>query len=217
MKNNAKVALACAAAATTAAFWWQDTAPFPYSQRWLLDLPLPFLTRTRLDAVLRPREGERVLEVGPGTGLQALHVAPQLGHGQLDIVDVQQEMLDHVARRAGEQGVGNIEPVLADGHDLPYAAGTFDAVYLVTALGEIPEVPRTLRELRRVLKPEGRLIVGEFFDRHQVPLSALASEAETAGLVLKRHIGPPFAYYAELRPAAEQRGFARPEVVAAQA
>ena len=216
MRNHAKVALACAAAATTAAFWWQDSAPFPYSQRWLLDLPLPLLTRTRLDAVLRPHEGERVLEIGPGTGLQALHVAPQLGSGQLDVVDVQQEMLDHVARRAGEQGVDNIAPQLADGHDLPYAAGTFDAVYLVTALGEIPDVPRTLRELRRVLKPQGRLVVGEFFDRHQVRLGTLASEAEAAGLVLRRHIGPPFSYYAELRPVAGQGGFAEPEVVAAQ-
>ena len=217
MKNNAKVALACAAAATTAAFWWQDSAPFPYSQRWLLDLPLPFLTRTRLDAVLRPREGERVLEVGPGTGLQSLHVAPQLGNGQLDIVDVQQEMVDHVARRADEQGIGNIRPVCADGHELPYDDGTFDAVYLVTALGEIPEVPRTLRELRRVLKPEGRLVVGEFFDRHQVRMSTLVSEAEGAGLALHRRIGPSFAYYAELRPTGVQGDVVEREVVAARA
>lgn len=222
MKNNAKVVrwslAGAAAAATTAAFWWQDTAPFPYSQRWLLDLPLPFLTRTRLDAVLRPADGERVLEVGPGTGLQSLHVAPQLGErGQLDVVDVQQPMLDHVQRRADENGVGNIAPVLADGHDLPHADGTFDAVYLVTALGEIPDVPRTLRELRRVLKPEGRLVVGEFLDRHQVRLSTLAGEAEAAGMVLRRHIGPPFAYYAELRRVDEPRASREPEVVAAQA
>lgn len=221
MKNNAKVVrwslAGVAAAATTAAFWFQDTAPFPYSQRWLLDVPLPFLTRTRLDAMLRPQEGERVLEVGPGTGLQSLHVAPQLGEsGQLDIVDVQQPMLDHVAGRADEHGIGNIVPRLADGHDLPYADGTFDAAYLVTALGEIPDVPRTLRELRRVLKPEGRLVVGEFFDRHQVRLSTLASEAESAGMVLRRHIGPSFAYYGELR-VIERHASPEPEVVAAQA
>jgi hypothetical protein len=45
-----------------------------------------------------------MLELRPGTGLQALHVAPPLGSdGRLDIVDVQQQMLDHVMRRAKEE------------------------------------------------------------------------------------------------------------------
>ena len=93
-----------AAAVTAGAWWFSDRAPYPYSQRRLLDLQLPFLGLSDLDAVLRPRTGERMLELGPGTGLQALHVAPQLGpDGRLDIVDVQQEMLDHVMRRAKEE------------------------------------------------------------------------------------------------------------------
>jgi hypothetical protein len=79
-----------AAAGGAAAWWFSDKAPYPYAQRGLLDLPLPFLTSERLDAVLAPRAGERILEVGPGTGLQALHIAPQLGPGgQLDVLDIQ--------------------------------------------------------------------------------------------------------------------------------
>src|SRR3954471_14757277 len=90
-----------AAAAGAAAWWLTDSAPYPYSQRWLLDLPLPFLSLRRLDSVLRAQPSDRILEIGPGTGLQALHIAPQLSHGgQLDIVDIQQEMLDHAIRRA---------------------------------------------------------------------------------------------------------------------
>ncbi|GAA0325483.1 hypothetical protein GCM10010302_75760 [Streptomyces polychromogenes] len=68
-------------------------------------MPLPFLTADPMDAVLQPRPGERILEVGPGTGLQSLHVAPQLGPaGRLDVLDIQQEMLDQVMRRPIRSG-----------------------------------------------------------------------------------------------------------------
>jgi hypothetical protein len=47
-------------------------------------------------------------------------------------------MLDHVSRRATRHGITTIAATKADARDLPYADGLFDAVYLVTALGEIP-------------------------------------------------------------------------------
>jgi hypothetical protein len=103
--------LGAAAAGVTAAaasVVISDQAPYPYSLHRLLDIPLPLLTARRLDSLLEPRAGQQVLEIGPGTGLQSLHVAPQLGAGgQLAVVDVQLEMLEHVmaglhlARRTG--------------------------------------------------------------------------------------------------------------------
>jgi ubiquinone/menaquinone biosynthesis C-methylase UbiE len=184
------------------AWWASDSAPYPYAQHRLLDLPLPFLTQRRLNGLLEQRPGERVLEIGPGTGLQCLPVAGSLGAGgRLDIVDVQQEMLDHVMRRAAEQGICNIVPTRTDARALPFADATFDAAYLVTALGEIPRPELALAELRRVLKADGRLVVGEFFDRHQVRRATLARHAETVGLRVDQVIGPPFAYYARLTPA----------------
>jgi ubiquinone/menaquinone biosynthesis C-methylase UbiE len=200
-KGLRRALIGAGAAGAVAAWWFTDSAPYPYSQRWLLDLPLPFLTLNRLDHVLQARPDERILEIGPGTGLQSLHVAPQLGpDGQLDIVDIQQEMLDHVTDRAERQGVGNIVATHADAHELPFEDGTFDAAYLVTALGEIPDPAATLNQLRRVLKPTGRLVVGEFFDRHQIRASSLIGLAEDAGLRVAKLYGPPFAYYALLRP-----------------
>lgn len=143
-----------AGAVAAGALWFGDKAPYPYAQHKLLELPLPYLTANRLDAVLRPRPGERVLEVGPGTGLQSLHVAPQLGpDGRLDVLDIQPEMLDHVMRRAERHGVANITPTRGDARELPFPDGTFDAMYLVTALGEVPEPERVLAEAVRVLTP----------------------------------------------------------------
>jgi ubiquinone/menaquinone biosynthesis C-methylase UbiE len=178
-----------------------DKAPYPYAQRRLLDIPLPLLTRRRLDALLQPRAGEQILEIGPGTGLQSLHVAPQLGAGgQLSVVDVQQQMLDHVMARAAGRSIGNITPHLASAGALPFAGAQFDAAYLVTVLGEIPGQLAALMELRRVLKPGGRLVVGEFADRHHVPLATLVRLANDAGLHLRRRTGVPLAYYALLTP-----------------
>lgn len=198
-------ALAAGITGAAAWSWWAfDAAPYPYAQRWLLNLPLPFLTQRRLEDLLGLGPGQRVLEIGPGTGLQALPVARRLGSaGRLDIVDVQQQMLDHVMRRAAGLGLGNIVATRADAQRLPFASDTFDAAYLVTALGEIPRPELTVTELARVLKPGGRLVVGEFFDRHQVRRGALARYADTAGLRVERVIGPPFAYYARLASTAD--------------
>jgi SAM-dependent methyltransferase len=194
------VAGAALAAGAGAVWWLGDRAPYPYAQRRLLDVPLPFLTAAALDRVLAPQPGERMLEIGPGTGLQALHVAPQLGPaGRLDILDVQQEMLDHVARRAARRGITTIAATRADARDLPYAGGRFDAVYLVTTLGEVPQPGRVLREAARVLAPGGRLVVGEFLDRHWIPLGRLCQAAVAAGLRLEGRSGTTLAYLARFR------------------
>jgi SAM-dependent methyltransferase len=198
------VAAATGAAALAAGAWWfTDQAPYPYAQRRLLDIPLPFLATANLEGMLQPRPGERILEIGPGTGLQALHVAPRLGSsGRLDIVDIQQEMLNHVMARAEHASIATIHPHRADARELPFEPDTFDAVYLVTALGEIPEPERVLGAAATVLKPGGRLVVGEFFDRHWISFGRLHRLADGCGLHLEARRGPSLAYLARFRPCA---------------
>ncbi|GAA1709985.1 class I SAM-dependent methyltransferase [Fodinicola feengrottensis] len=185
------------AAAAGAVWWFTDTAPYPYDKRRLLDLPLPFLRAADIDRALDPADGERMLEIGPGTGLQSLHVAPQLGcQGRLDIVDIQQKMLDHVQKRAADAEISTIHGTRADATCMPFDAGTFDAVYLVTTLGEIGAPRESLTEFHRVLRPGGRLVVGEFFDRHWIPFGRLRSYADDCGFQLQERHGPTVAYLA---------------------
>lgn len=91
-----------AAALLGYALWWRkNPSACPYTLRFFVGLPHPFITRARLREILAPHPGERVLEVGPGTGYYALRVARWLEPGgTLEILDLQQEMLDHVTGRA---------------------------------------------------------------------------------------------------------------------
>src|SRR5262249_2942697 len=140
----------------------RNPQPFPYSLRWFLMLPRPFQTSSRLIAFLGLNGSERVLEVGPGVGTHALPVAAVLSHsGQLHLIDVQRPMLDRVMLRSRAQHLTNIVPIQASGTHLPFRDRTFDAAYMIGTLGEIPDEAAALSEISRVLKPAGRLVVGE--------------------------------------------------------
>jgi ubiquinone/menaquinone biosynthesis C-methylase UbiE len=183
------------------AFWLRERrrpVPCPYGARFVLTGPRPFLSRRRLREALAMRPRERVLEIGPGTGYYTLDIARRVG--ALDVVDVQQEMLDHTLDRATEAGLTNVTATRADATALPFPDGTFHAAYLVTVLGEVPDQEGALRELARVLTPGGRLVVGEaLLDPHWVAPAALAVRAARVGLRVERRLGPPFAYFAVLR------------------
>ncbi|HEU4690869.1 MAG TPA: class I SAM-dependent methyltransferase [Vicinamibacterales bacterium] len=184
-----------------AARHWSRTnpAPMPFGMRWVLFL-LPHGARY-LERMLRPRSGERILEIGPGVGHHAFHIATLLRpHGSLEVVDIQQPTLDAILSRAVADGITNIVPIRADAQSLPYANATFDAAYLSAVLGEIPDQRAALRELHRVLKVDGRLVIAEvMLDPDYVRLSTLRAEAESTGLVLEEKVGPVFAYVARFR------------------
>lgn len=160
-------------------------------------MPHPIVTPERLREVLAPAPGERVLEIGPGTGYYTLDLAGWAG--TVEIFDLQQEFLDHVMRRAAERGIDNIVPTQGDATDLPFADDSVDAVVLTAVLGEIPNPSAALGEIARVLRPGGRLIVGELFgDPHFTTLGSLKRQAAGAGLRYETHSGNRFAYFARL-------------------
>jgi ubiquinone/menaquinone biosynthesis C-methylase UbiE len=185
------------------ALWWRKhPSACPYSQRLFIELPHPGITRGRLVEILEPQPGERVLEIGPGTGYYTFEMAARLDRGQVDIFDIQQEMLDHVVRDANRRGVTNVVPALGDAQALPYGDAGFDAVVLITVLGEIPDQDRALSEIARVLKPGGRLIVGEMMvDPHMVTPGKLRERGARAGLSFGRRLGGPLAFFARLEKA----------------
>jgi len=192
--------LALGAVAVGAVAWWwrKNPSACPYSQRFWVEAPHPLITRARLREILEPEPGERVLEIGPGTGYYTLELAAWVGEqGAIEVLDIQQEMLDHTIRAARERGLWNVNPTRGDAQELGWDDDSFDAAILITVLGEIPDQDAALRQITRVLRPGGRLIVGELFgDPHMVTLGTLQRRAEAAGLRFERRVGPKVGYFA---------------------
>jgi len=188
-------------AVVAGAIWWRrNPSACPYSQRFWVEAPHPIISRARLRSVLRPRLAERILELGVGTGYYSLDLAAWVGAaGAIELCDLQPEMLDHVMRRAGERGLENLVPTQADAAALPYDDGSMDAVVLTAVLGEIPNREGAMREIARVLRPGGRLVVGELFgDPHfQTPATVERLGGE-AGLLLEERSGPWIASFTRL-------------------
>jgi ubiquinone/menaquinone biosynthesis C-methylase UbiE len=199
----ARAALGAATVGTLgAALWWRkNPSACPYGQRFWVEAPHPIITRDRLRAVLAPQPGDEVLEIGPGTGYYTLDISEWVGEdGTVEIFDIQREMLLHTMRRANERGLGNVHPRRGDATSLTYEDGSFDAVVLTTVLGEIPDRDAALAEIARVLRPGGRLVVGELFgDPHFQTFASLRRRCEAAGLSFDDRSGNWFGYFARFR------------------
>ena len=192
---RAALAAGTAAGLGVALWWRRNPSACPYSQRFWVQAPHPWITRERLLEALAPAGGERLLEIGPGTGYYTLDVARRAG--TLDIFDLQQEMLDHTMQRAGEAGIDNVVARQGDARALPYEDASFDGAYLVTVMGEIPDQQAAVDELARVLRPGGRLVFGELMlDPHYVRESVLHERTQRAGLRFARRVGRPLGFFA---------------------
>ena len=185
-------------------WWWRlHPTPRPFAQRLWIDVPHPFVTRRRLRQVLAPVPGERLLEVGVGGGRYALSVVSWLGErGRLAVLDLQEEMLALTMRRALNRGIANVAPARGDAAALPYPDDAFDAVYLVSTLGQVPDMTAALRELSRVAHPGGRVVVGELcYDPHGVFFGTLCQCATAADLRFERRVGGWMGYLARFTSA----------------
>jgi ubiquinone/menaquinone biosynthesis C-methylase UbiE len=140
--------------------------------------------------------GMTVLEVGPGNGTYTVATARRVGGtGKVVTIDIEPKMIERVRRRAELEGVTNIEARVADVYDLPFQKGSFDAIYMIAVLGEIPVPKKAIQELNRVLSPQGTLAISELiFDPDYVRARTLIGMAGTAGFRLKKRVGNAVYY-----------------------
>ncbi|EKP95643.1 class I SAM-dependent methyltransferase [Thermaerobacter subterraneus] len=146
--------------------------------------------RRRSIEILRPAEGERVLIIGAGSGLDIPYI-PSSVH--ITAVDVTPAMVDRLRRRAQHLG-RYVDARVMDGQALDFPSECFDAVILHLILAVIPDPFACIQEAARVLKPGGRAIVWDkFLPDHEEPSMArrlLNIFSHVAFSDINRKLGP---------------------------
>lgn len=119
------------------------------------------------------RPGQQVLDLAGGTGDLTIKLAKKVGKtGKVVLSDINQSMLDQGRDRLIDAGiVGNVDIVQADAEQLPFEDNRFNLVTMAFGLRNVTRKENALKEIHRVLKPGGRVLVLEFSKPVIDPLS----------------------------------------------
>lgn len=128
-----------------------------------------------------PPSSRRWLEIAAGTGRVTRHLLAALpADGELVATDLNQPMLDEARRRLPDDP--RVRLHVADAQALPFDAGTFDVVAFQFGLMFVPDKPLALREIRRVLRPGGTLLLSTWNDLALNPATVVVDELAFAEL-----------------------------------
>src|SRR5918999_5583453 len=144
--------------------------------------------------------GMRVLEVGPGPGVYTMPLARRVASssedGGVTCLEIQPEMIEMLRERLQAAGLGNVEVVRGDGRQMPLPDESFDMVFVVDVVGEIPGKPTFFSECARVLKVGGTLAVTEQISDPDFRLpNTVCKLATEAGLRKEGRVGLPWWTY----------------------
>ncbi len=142
------------------------------------------------------KPGMTVLEIGPGNGVYTAATARRVGdQGSVVAIDIEPNMIARVKCRAQAEGIKNIEARVANVYDLAFEDETFDVIYMIAVIGEIPAPEKAMKEFYRVLSPSGALVFSELlFDPDYPHAQTLIRKANAASFRLKNKIGNFFYY-----------------------
>jgi SAM-dependent methyltransferase len=157
-------------------------------------------------AALGLRPGDVACDVGVGPGYFALRMARAVGPtGRVHGVDVEPRMIELLARRAAEAGLGNVRPVLARDGEIGLPPEPCAAILAVNSFHHFPDRPGALARLATRLAPGGRLAIVDFHGgelpigpppEHRVDRETFLADAKAAGLgVVREETFLPYQYF----------------------
>jgi phosphatidylethanolamine/phosphatidyl-N-methylethanolamine N-methyltransferase len=162
----------------------------------------PTLHPGRIQAIQRMniQPGERVLEVGVGTGIN-LALYPR--EAAVTGIDFSSSMLEKARERAARKDAAPVRLLQMDAADLKFADNSFDIVYAPYLISVVPDPVKVAQEMRRVCRPGGRII----FLNHFLSPNLVLSRIERLISPFTVHIGfksdldlPAFVAQADLKP-----------------
>jgi ubiquinone/menaquinone biosynthesis C-methylase UbiE len=144
------------------------------------------------------RAGMTVADIGAGSGYYTVRMARKVGEGgRVYATDIQVGMLSLIQRRAKQEGIANIVPVLGAADDPKLPPGSIDLALMVDVYHELSAPQAFVRRLREALKPEGRLVLIEFRKEdprvpirpeHKMSVAEVRDELSADGYVIDKVI-----------------------------
>ena len=153
-------------------------------ERWdHLVLPMLEPVGDEMLRLLDVAEDARHLDVASGTGEPGLTIATRAPRGQVVLTDPAAGMIDVATRSAATRGIDNVEFRVCGADDLPFDDATFDSISCRFGFMFFPDIPAAVDELRRVLKPGGRLCTAVWAQPDgnpwaTIPMGAIAAEVD---------------------------------------
>ena len=187
-----------------------------YSALELADLPTPAVLASlgcgNPVAVAELREGETVLDLGSGGGIDVLLSAKRVGpEGRAIGLDMTDEMLELARRNAAEAGVENVTFVRGTIEDMPLPDASVDVVISNCVVNLAADKPAVFREITRVLKPGGRIGISDIVAANELSAAERAERGSYAGCIAGA------LSFAEYEAGLRDAGLDRIEIVTTQA
>ncbi|MCD6511163.1 MAG: methyltransferase domain-containing protein [Thaumarchaeota archaeon] len=145
---------------------------------------------------IAPKPGQSVADIGSGGGYFSLRFAEMVGEGRVYAVDTNPEFLEYVKNIAREKGLDNVIPILASGDELDLPEKGLDLIFMRNVTHHIPNRVEYFKNLKRFLKPDGRIAIieykkGKIFTfrglfGHHVPKETIIREMEESGYSLEK-------------------------------
>jgi ubiquinone/menaquinone biosynthesis C-methylase UbiE len=140
--------------------------------------------------------GSTVADIGAGIGYYSLRLAKKVGpQGRVLATDIQPEMLSRLRDNMKKTGITNIEPILCTPTDAKLPEGQLDLALMVDVYHELANPEETMAQIRRALKPDGRLVLIEYRGEdpavpirpeHKMTLAQVRTEIEPMGFRLQQ-------------------------------